>query len=421
MEENNEYAPSSQLTFEDFVSLEMDAKAGKKCNSVRESSQSPLAADVLKHATLPPQQVLQNNFETTPNVKNRFDFPSLPLKENNLTSFSSSDDSDELDSISMQNEAKSWSKVAQQKAFKTPVRSRILKVSTPPKITPKPSVPSQSATKKKVQSVSSKSSFRPLMNLEYKPPTAKELDTPPRNPKFINIQNDDPIYLIGYHGVIINPSVKLSKPLHRVLQSKISFPVHMSAIDDPTHFCLQYDETALQQLFNNMQRYYENLPVNGLLVHETNLKKDLLVAVKAFNFWHRATICQTTNGNGKVLVMFSDFGHSYEVPRERIRHMITAFTDYPQLFFRAQLAGVSPQSSSVWSEEASKLFYKKVSSKELFAVLRYYNENEGIYEVDLSENLTSSTTVAEDLIQARLAKAVSLKTTFPYAIIFSCE
>lgn len=421
------------MTLEDFVSLETDSKAPKPSNFVRQLSPSPSVASVLKQSPPPPPCRPQQDKEV--NVKNRSDFPSLLLSGNKQSTVSS-DESEEFDSISMVQcsyGAKSWSKVAQQKVrSRTPVRSRILKVSTPPKIASKASKSSMptSTTRKKSFGAPNNVSCRPLKKFEPSavekkpkcpPPTVKELFTPPKNPKFLNVQNDDPIYLIGYHGVILDPRIKLSKPLHRVLQSKISFPVHMSMIIDPTHFCLHYDEQALQQLVNNMQRYYEDLPASGLLVHERNLQINLLVAVKVFNVWHRAKVCQTTNGNGNVLVMFSDFGHSVEVPRSCIRHMISTFADYPQLFFRAQLAGVSPHDSSVWSDAACDLFHQQVSDKELFAVLRSYNYDNSVYEVDLSEMLTSSTTIAEDLIQARLAKAVSLDTTFPYGIIFSCS
>jgi Tudor domain len=262
-------------------------------------------------------------------------------------------------------------------------------------------------------SMSSASSLASLRNLDQVPNNNNQNKIP-----FHNISIDDPIFLVGYHGVILNPNLKLLKPHPKIFGSKVSFPVHVAIINDPGNVTFHFDDGSLRRVFNDMQRYYEELPSTALMINDINFRTGLLVAVKIFGFWHRASISGELYENGSVQVTFEDFGYSLELHRDRLRHMISTFAELPRLCFRASLVGVEALEDNDWDDESQEKLMELTLGKTLFASLRSYDASEDIYTIDLVQNFTTTKSISDELIAANVAKSAAFDTTLPYGYIY---
>lgn len=459
----NEYAPNSKITLEDFVPLEEIIKDGNQAATQQSSSK----ADVLKEAPSPKLSVQNSN-----------QFPSLPEKKEPIGGlFDDPEEDEQKEDVRSGSEQsalmRNWNKVAA--ALKTPIRKvsasqRPPKVAqkvkesaqqqtpitkpaahnqnfsqpppgyqnfsaiiskTPPALFSKPPPGYQQATTSSSKSNANYYEFPPeiecassMSSLSSSLASLWNLDQVLDNNvqkklPFNNISIDDPIFLVGYKGVILNPNLKLTKPHPKIFVTKVSFPVHVAIINDPSDVTFHFDDASLRRLFNDMQTYYEELPVTALMINDINFRAGLLVACNIFGFWHRASISGDLYENGCVEVTFEDFGYSLEVHRDRLRHLISTFAELPRLCFRASLVGVEAlDETQGWSYETLDKLKKLTYGKLLFASLRSYDASDDIFLLDLMESPTSSKTISNELIEANVAKAAYVDETLPFGYIF---
>lgn len=391
-DDDQEYLKNShpqQLKLENFVALKSPSvmKDGENSPEAKPSPHPVIFNDDLKE-------------KKTPNVQNPNDFPALSScsKDSTIENTNSEASANKR----LEKYLTNWNKITQS-SFKTPPKK----------------VSNISYNKVAVKPHKDRYSLRNTTGMF--PKYMDKPETMAKNAQFTNLEMDDPIFLIGRKDVILDSNVKLAKPHHKVLDTKIAVQMCIAFLYDPSHFYFHYDESTLKYLINSMHKYYDNLAPNELLIHENNLQKNLLVAAKIFNYWHRAVICGKKED--MIRLKICDFGDCLLVHRQNIRYMVEMFIDIPVLCCKGRVAGIVPnntqQPSSDWCAEAVEFFYNRAFNQPLFMTIRSYNVVNDIYEVELSEQITSSITIGEEMVKEKYAKPISLNSTFPYAIIFT--
>lgn len=372
------------------------------------------AAAVLK---FPPLQSSQSyamgDFQKSlPNVQNPCDFPSLPHKaDKNEDVFGDAESESVIKDHSVnKNEGiacttKRWNEVAKKSIYQTPPPKR--SSSMPPKMNKRPQTfATSTAVKSKPPVFFNQGAIR------------KSTHLPPSN-SVINaiVSVDDLIFMTNYPDVIMDPNRRLSKPRLRTVETRITLPVFITRYLNPTNFFYHYCEISLCRLMREMQSFYKVEAKRALMISKANIRAGLLCAVYYNNSWNRGVICESADHNGRVKVILCDFGVPMLFDINNIRYLLEKFTREPIKVVRGALAGIRPFNNVKWTREAEEKFISLACEKSIQGTLVAHKAEHDTYMLELCEKLTSSLTISEQLIGAKMAQPIFMGQTYPYAIL----
>ena len=138
----------------------------------------------------------------------------------------------------------------------------------------------------------------------------------------------------------------------------------------------------LQELTQSMKEFYNNLSENNLRYEPEELIRDLYVAVKNNEVWHRAKVV-SINSLNVVRVFYIDNGTVDDVPDiSHICYLMPQYMDLPAVAQRGVLSNIQPK-GGVWSAEAVKYFSNNFTNKTLPGIIFKMNPTDSSYYVAL--------------------------------------
>lgn len=138
----------------------------------------------------------------------------------------------------------------------------------------------------------------------------------------------------------------------------------------------------LQELIVNMKEFYNNLSENNLRYEPKELIKDLYVAVKKNEIWHRAKVVSDDSFN-VVRVYYIDKGTVDDVSdNSHIRYLMPQYMDLASVAQRGVLSYIQPK-GGLWSKEAVKYFTQNFTNKTLSGIIFKVNPTDSSYYVAL--------------------------------------
>lgn len=142
------------------------------------------------------------------------------------------------------------------------------------------------------------------------------------------------------------------------------------------------NQHELQELKRNMKEFYDNLSENNLRYEPKELIKELYVAVKYNEIWHRAKVV-SINHLDAVRVYYIDNGTVDDVSDIcHIRYLMPQYMDLPAVAQRGVLSNIQPK-GGIWNKEAVKYFTKNFTNKTLPGIIFKINSTDSSYYVAL--------------------------------------
>jgi hypothetical protein len=153
---------------------------------------------------------------------------------------------------------------------------------------------------------------------------------------------DDFIFRKSFPDVVTDPKYFIASPKLKTLSKPVYFEVHLTAVHSPSQFYFQYAFQTLFMLMNEMEQFYTKLSYADLVMSSENMKPGLLVAAKVLNFWHRAKII-SPGDDGQVKVFLVDFGTTKSINMIDIRYLLKTFTSISVKALRGSIVGIAPR------------------------------------------------------------------------------
>ncbi|KAG5680824.1 hypothetical protein PVAND_010307 [Polypedilum vanderplanki] len=229
---------------------------------------------------------------------------------------------------------------------------------------------------------------------------------------------NDKLFLMDYPDVVKGTSKKIRKANIKKLDHKHQFPIFITTIYSPTQFYFQYDEEGLNELMANIQEFYKSIPENSLIIELSDLVVGQIVAAKMDGVWNRSEVLSIKE-NGRIELLFLDFGVFLTRPITFIRYIPESFTLVPAKALRGSLYGIqSDRPSDQWSDDSRNFFFIKIKDKELHASIRAVDKD-GFYYLDIFETLLSKQSITEEMIENLYGKQKIVEDILPYAAILS--
>lgn len=252
--------------------------------------------------------------------------------------------------------------------------------------------------------------FNQEMPKQFK--SAEEDEKPPLEMDF-----KDPLFLIDYPEVVMDSSQKIVKARVKKLEKKLQFPIYITTTYSPSQFYFQCDDEKLKELMGMLQTFYDSIPEFGLQIGTTNLQVGQIVGAKMDGIWYRAEVL-SLNSEGKVEVLFVDFGIILNRPIFLIRYLPVSFLTTPVKAYRGCLFGIEADGGSdQWSDSARNFFFLKIKDKLLHASIRS-SDDESYFYLDIVDDLLSGKNIADQMIESyygKKKKAILDDDSFPYA------
>ena len=191
----------------------------------------------------------------------------------------------------------------------------------------------------------------------------------------------------------------------RVLDVESSYEVYLVSCENPHSFMLQLvsETDALEEMSTALEAIYENKNTSPLTLQEMPVVGDFVCGqYSADSKWYRAKVV-SLEADGKVDLLFIDFGNSEESELSSIRALDPSLPSHPAFAIECFLAGVEPPTDTEgFGVEASEHFLEVTGHAEsscmaevLFAdSARHYGVN--LFGVE-------GTNIAQSLVDAHLA------------------
>lgn len=243
--------------------------------------------------------------------------------------------------------------------------------------------------------------------------------TDPETPKLINTDTelDNPIFRFNYPDIITDPNFVFKNPMVKTLTSKLTFTVYLTNIFSPSQFYFQYGDESLFVLMNYLYDFYSQLPPGDLVVSVESIKPGLTVVAKMSESWLRAQVVDVPDSNGDTKLFFVDFGVVNSTNVSNLRYLLQRFTCTPKKALRGSMVGVAPQKAQDnWSILSRQAFVELVDNKKLCATIRFYREEDDVYELELSSRVNSPILIAEMFASGGFAEIKNIEENSPYAI-----
>lgn len=179
-----------------------------------------------------------------------------------------------------------------------------------------------------------------------------------------------------------NGKVPDSKLLTNSIMKPIEFLILEAVNPHRFWFTELSNKHELQELIVNMKEFYNNLSENNLRYEPKEFYKDLYVAAKKNETWHRAKVVSVDPFN-VVRVYYIDNGTVGDVSDNRhIRYLMPQYMDLPTVAQRGVLSYIQPK-GGLWSKEAEKYFTKNFKNKILSGIIFKVNPTDSSYYVAL--------------------------------------
>lgn len=228
---------------------------------------------------------------------------------------------------------------------------------------------------------------------------------------------DDMLFLVNFPEVVRNPSIvlpfqELPKP-----DSNARINIFISEVFSPVHFWFQL-ESEVENLMEMLQEDYNKVKKQQLLISDSNIKPGLLVVcfIEEFEKWHRGLVINSVNSKEEVRLVIIDYGTVGMFHKSKIKFMFEKYLDYPRYSHRGRLVNLKPPNRErMWSEKEIEKFLWLISNKKLDAEIKSFDENEMIYELDVSfTRKNANCNLKEWLISHNLADEFKLKPNSIY-------
>lgn len=174
-------------------------------------------------------------------------------------------------------------------------------------------------------------------------------------------------------------------PECKSLINKIMKPIDLlilEAVNPHRFWFTEPSNPQLQELTNSMLQFYDNLTDNNLRYEPEELIRDLYVAAKNNESWHRAKIVSVSPLN-IVQVFYIDKGTVDDVSDiSHIRYLMPQYMDLPAVAQRGVLSNIQPK-GGIWSKKAVKYFSKNFTNKTLPGIIFKINPTDSSYYIAL--------------------------------------
>ncbi|KAK9880650.1 hypothetical protein WA026_011889 [Henosepilachna vigintioctopunctata] len=150
-------------------------------------------------------------------------------------------------------------------------------------------------------------------------------------------------------------------------------PIVISAVYNPSKFCIYKDDRTLNRMMDCMQQYYKH-NTNNYLIPEFMLEKGLYCAVNTLGEFQRGLIVDLLSEvGGYVKVYFIDYGIEQCISREKIWFLNKEFSHLPAQAIRVQLSNIQPV-KHVWNKQSTHRFLDFVKGKHILATISMIEE-----------------------------------------------
>lgn len=210
--------------------------------------------------------------------------------------------------------------------------------------------------------------------------------TPPKRVLGMPSHLDCPIFHVyRYPPLVTDSSDCIPKPKLHQFNKKVIFEVNLTVVHSPWQFYFQYHDRSFDLLCNRMDLFYSHLPEGDLIISKLNMKKNLVVAARIKDSWHRAIVLDESSSNEEFNLFFADIGNQLSVHIKDVRYLLKSLLTQPARALRGSLAQVREKNSHI-SKNKNQTFFNVVSNMKLFASIRKYDKENDVHSVDLSQH-----------------------------------
>ena len=195
------------------------------------------------------------------------------------------------------------------------------------------------------------------------------------------ILNED-FYLADFPDVVRDLDIKLD--FQKIEEKEIK--IFICEVDSPINFWFHFGEDVTT-IIDRMTEEYSKLKPRQLIVSKSSIQPGLLVAcfVKDFGHWYRAQIIQPPDKSNQVRFLLIDYGCVGMGKVKNIKYLFKSYLEYPRLGNRGRLVNLKPPNRQrAWSEKEVEHLLMKVSNCQLHASVVSFNEDEKIFELDIT-------------------------------------
>lgn len=259
--------------------------------------------------------------------------------------------------------------------------------------------------------------------IEFAPETLPDPEATILDPiQFIaSLRMDDDLFLAKFPEVIQDPSLQLE---WEETPKREEFDVYISEVYSPQNFWFQLSHDV-EQLMDELDKDYSVLRGRQLMISDEKLVPGLLVAcyIPDFERWHRAKVIRSPNSSDEARLLLLDYGTVGNIKKHHIRFLFRKYLRYPRYSHRGRFKNLKPPGGeNSWNEQLVNRFLVKVSDQKLGAKILSFNEDDHVFELDLTLDKKSSNPInlRKWLISSWLCEPFELQpgNTYPMCYYF---